>query len=808
MADEKVGRAVLEITIDDKQYKFAMDQIEKDSEKTAKKVKGIWEKQFDGSAFVKFGAIAAGAIAAVGGAIVALGQRGANIQDVATAFDVLSAKVGGSQAMLAALRDGTVGAVSDLELMTLANKALGAGLIKSVDDMGALAAGARALAKATGQDTKEAFDTLTSAIASGRTAKLKQIGLFVDSKVAVENYARSLNKATGDLTDAERATALSAATIAALRNRLKEIPPDAADFGETIDAAKARLMNFVDALSVGIAQSPVLAAGMKAAGDALSTAFGKNQEESIKTLVGWVNKFAIFLIDAAKVGVEGARFIMGAWTGMNVLFNNVMAELTGGIGFLVTAFHDWVAVAAEWDIPGARESLPVVRDLKNMVDGAAQSFRDQSAAAIESAGQQTLALDSVQNVLTKTREAMVAAGNQAVVTQQQTTSAFTGMGDGAEQAGSRTEANARKIAETFAQLQADIAINSKVGIDKRLAELDAARAKEIAGVQQLKELTAAEYDQLVALINQKYAQLTAAARTGADEIRDRHVALQNEIAMAEATGTQQRLLQIEFARQKEIEGLAFLRGNYQVEYDQLVAMVNEKYAQMTAAATGHGLTVVQAAAQMGFQTRAELSATAQRAVETYNQMKASGLFTAKQIQEAWTKAEEAKREAKGQTTQTFMAMDQALASGAMQLLGVLGEKNKTAAIAGAIINTYLAVTKAMASAPWPANLALAAGALAAGMAQVSKIRSSNPGGFREGTPGLDFMNFGRESFQPLHGDEAVVPRGSGHLLASEIAAAMPSDSAQLERLDRIASSLEDLPRTMRRALSQALMAAS
>jgi hypothetical protein len=808
MADDKIGRAVLEIVIDDKQYKFALDQVEKDSEKSAKKVKSIWEKELDGSAFVKFGAVAATAVAAVGAGIIALGQRGADLMDVAQSFDVLSRGAGGADAVIKELRAGVVGSIPDLELMQMANKVLGAGMIKTSQDMGTLTHGARALAKATGMETKDAFDTLTSAIASGRTAQLKQLGLFVDSKVAIEAYARAHNKATGDLTDAERVQALSAATLGALRDRLKEIPPDAADFGEMIGQARARVVNFVDSLSIAIAQSPVLQAGMREMGAALEAAFGSDQQAQVKTLMGFVNGLAIFLVDVAEVAVEGARFIMGAWTGMNVLFNNVMGEMSSGIGLLVTAFHDWVVVAAEWDIPGARESLPVIRDVKNMLDGATQSFRDQSAAAIQSAGEQTLALDKVQGVLTTTRAAMVAAKDSAVQMQDTTTNAFAGMGKGAEEAGTKTEANARKIAETFAQLQADIAINSKVGIDKRLAELDAARAKEIAGVQQLKELTSAEYDQLIALIDQKYAQLTATAQLSGDEIRDRHVALQNEIALAEATGTQQRLLQIEFARQKEIEGLAFLKTNYGEQYNELVTLVNEKYAQMTAAATGHGLSVQQAAAAAGFKSRAELNDTAARAVETYNQMKASGLFTSKEIEKAWVASEVAKREAKGQSTQTFIAMDQALATGAMQLLGMLGEKNKAAAIAGAIINTYLAVTKAMASAPWPANMALAAGALAAGMAQVSKIRSSQSGGFKEGTPGLDFMNFGRESFHALHGDEAIVPRGGGHMLAGEIAASLPEDSAQLAALERIAGSLEDLPATMRRALTHAMQNAA
>jgi len=46
------------------------------------------------------------------------------------------------------------------------------------------------------------------------------------------------------------------------------------------------------------------------------------------------------------------------------------------------------------------------------------------------------------------------------------------------------------------------------------------------------------------------------------------------------------------------------------------------------------------------------------------------------------------------------------------------------AIAEAAINSKLAFTRALASAPWPINIAAAAGALAAGMAQKVRIVST------------------------------------------------------------------------------------
>ena len=71
------------------------------------------------------------------------------------------------------------------------------------------------------------------------------------------------------------------------------------------------------------------------------------------------------------------------------------------------------------------------------------------------------------------------------------------------------------------------------------------------------------------------------------------------------------------------------------------------------------------------------------------------------------------------------------AGGFSKLLGELGRHNRAAAIAGrvlavaeAAINSKLAFTRALASAPWPANIPAAAGALAAGMAQKIRIIST------------------------------------------------------------------------------------
>jgi hypothetical protein len=66
------------------------------------------------------------------------------------------------------------------------------------------------------------------------------------------------------------------------------------------------------------------------------------------------------------------------------------------------------------------------------------------------------------------------------------------------------------------------------------------------------------------------------------------------------------------------------------------------------------------------------------------------------------------------------------------VFGTLGRKYKAFAIAEAIIATYMSIAKTLATTPWPFNLVLAAGAAAAGFANVAAIRASDTPAFAAG----------------------------------------------------------------------------
>lgn len=793
-----IGRAVLEIGSDTKEIKATLEEMKKSLTDTGEHAKNVSElMSFEG--IKEFAKQAGEAFIEVTKQLIELGSHGADVQDVTESFDQLAERAHTTgEDMRSALRAGVVGTISDFELMKMANAAMGNGLLKSAADAEALSNGARELGKRTGVDAKTAFETLTKAIETGRTSHLKQLGLFIDSKVATDNYAASIGKDASALTDHEKAVALSQAAMSKLKEEFKDRSP--ADFGEIVKQLVTRFENFRDQLSVAIANSPKLVAMLQSIAPAFAQAFGGDTQGLVTTVTHLAEDFGRFLITLARIAVGVADQIINAWTVLKVLFNSYMFLMVGGVELVVKWLENLVSLAAM--MPGKlgapfRAVKQSVTDIANELDGARKSFAQQNREAIDGAKAQKGALSNVDDALQKIGLAM----DKAKESTGAATKAKHDYGKATSDAASMAVANAKKIAEEEQKLRAELELAGRVGIDRRLTEIENEKQKELLKAKELTGGVGAEYTRLTQLIEAKYKEQSAAAESGADEIRDKMRTLQNELGQMNASGLQARLLQLDIERQKEIAGIQNLKLRYSKEYNEIAALINQKYKQMSAAAQGHDLTVEQAAAKAGFKTREELQRTANVAVETYQRMKESGLFTTAEVRDAFIASENAKRAATGDTHKMQMDSDQAYLEGASQLLGTLGEKNKAAAIAGAIINTYMAVTKALAAAPWPANLVLAAGALAVGMENVSKIRSTKA--YKTGTPGLDFADFGNVAPVDLHGQEAVVPRGRGHLLAAEIAAAMPQSAgmgAVVDRLDRLISLNSDLPHTMRRAM--------
>ncbi len=734
----------------------------------AAKELGFFSKSF--GAVTGVVGLASGAIGAATGAIVALGTRGAAVADVSEAFAGLSAAAGSSaDVMLGALREGTLGTISDMELMGTANKALGAGLITSSDDMRTLAAGAQMLADRTGGDTKEAFDTLTTAMASGRTAALKQLGVFVDSRVAIENYAASIGKSKDQLTDAERAHAVATATLATLRNQLQQNGPASADFGDNMAKAKVFVQNFTDNLGVAIAQSPVIRAGMQAVGAALGGAFGNSQKTQIEGIMGVVNSFAIGLTYVAQGGVVAGQVLITAWYGIKTAIGAVLTVIVGVGTAIVGLVSGIAAMGAEIPfvgdkIKGFAQGAESARVYMAELTKATAAETAEAAKGVVGHSAAAAALDKMGGAIINVRSAMQAAE----ATQVKLNKTVGDMGAAMAGAAAAAQAHAAKVADVMNQLQLKLDMVGRQGLARRLKELELAQAKEIAEIRKNGELEKVEQDKAIKLVEQRYAREVILAKAADDQVIGHRRKLEADITQLKTTGVAARIAQIEVERNAELASLSSLAATNQQEWAKQVILVIEKYKLQSQAAQGHYATVEQAAAAAGFKTRNELQASYDNAKKTYEGMLKNVKYTYAERQRAHEAMIEAQDALEGSHTLSTMQKYELISDSASSILRSLFGKSKAAAIAAALIDTAAAVVKSLAAYPWPWSLAPAAAAAAAGAAQIAKIRSQSAG-FREGTEGLTYRDFGREATALVHGPEAIVPQARVGDFAGDVA---------------------------------------
>lgn len=720
-------------------------------------------------AVTKLAAGAAGAIAATTGAVVALGVRGSKVEGIKSSFEALSqATRDSADEMLGSMRTATQGLVSDFELMSAANKAMLLGLPVTAESMGTMAKAATILGRAMNQDATKSLDDLTTALGRGSPLILDNLGLTVKVGEANEAYARQLGKSTSELTEGEKKLAFYNAAMDAAKVRLGELGDLQLSFGLRVEQAKTMVANFVDSLGLAVATSPVVAAGMDGIMAAMQGAFGGDQQQTVQKLMGHINDFAIGLTYVGQVATTAASVFVTVWSAIKTTILGVITVLSAQ----ATAVVSFVSGVAELGtkIPVVGEK---VRGFAEGADALADAMKDvtvgmaaQTAEAAKGvAGNSDLhrSIDAVSGTLINVRERMEAAKDAQV----DLTKAVKQGGDAADEVVPRTKEATAKITEAWQKLSEEIALSGKVGVDRRLTELQFGFERELDALSNLKDITDVEYEELVALVAEKYRRMTEAARLGSDEILEKTRSLHEEIALLTATGTEQELLQIEQKRDAEIAALAHLQEEYPKRYAELVALTNERYNLMSQAAQGHYQTVEQLAEAGGFKTREELEKTARVAEERYRQMAASGKYSAETLRRAQEAAEEAKRNAVGETGEFTLGMYAELTSGVLGILEAFGVRSKAAAAAGAVIQGIAAIQKAWNSAPFPLNLPGVAVVTAATLANVSRIRSSKPG-YETGTPGTHFLDYGRGADVMLHGQEAVVTKAQGASLAAMV----------------------------------------
>lgn len=186
-----------------------------------------------------------------------IADKGRNFNELAGSFKAL----GNSDADLNRLRAATQGLVSDVDLFKSANMAESLGITQQA--FGTLAESADALGDAVGIDTKEALESLTTALGTGNARLLKTLGITVDAEAAQKKYAAQLHITVDQLTDAGKKEATRAAIMEAVTTKTAKLGEGSKSLADTFQQLDIEIKNSSDRFAGLLDQSPLLIAWTK-----------------------------------------------------------------------------------------------------------------------------------------------------------------------------------------------------------------------------------------------------------------------------------------------------------------------------------------------------------------------------------------------------------------------------------------------------------------------------------------------------------------------------------------------------------------
>lgn len=337
-----------------------------------------------GATAIGLGAVAAG-IGAVTAGVISLGNQGSDVNDVADAMENFAGSAAEAEAIMTAMREGTLNTISDFNLMRTSSRLLSAGVKLNAQDFSDLSRASFVLQNQGFGPTKEILDNLTMSILRGNDRMIRRMGITVDMTSAEINYANSIGKTVDQLGPTEKLEARRIGIIDALHKKVGQLSGVHRDFGEQMEFAVAQIKNFTNELASQVAASPNVMNAVNQIGIALVNTFGGDTDQMIQSIVGWINNFAdavatygpkiITVLGQITEGISSIwQIVTKIWSLIPDWFKNMAVEaipaaaaiwgitlaikaltaaeavagltrLATGFGALVTATRNWILIA-------------------------------------------------------------------------------------------------------------------------------------------------------------------------------------------------------------------------------------------------------------------------------------------------------------------------------------------------------------------------------------------------------------------------------------------------------------------------------
>jgi len=238
-------------------------KVKKDIEgvgKAGKESQGGLKTFGDGiSSAWKIGLSAAGAIAAVGVAIKQVqdaAKEGAAFQRMEDASGSLARSLDADMGVIMdALREASLGMVSDFDLMQAASRAMMLGVSADSGELAQLVEVAALRGRAMGLSTTQAFNDIVTGIGRASPLILDNLGIVVDAEAKYQDYADSIGKTSEELTKAEKTQALLNGVLESSKGLLEATGGLTVDNAGKWEQMSAAQKNYFDLVKSDIADA-------------------------------------------------------------------------------------------------------------------------------------------------------------------------------------------------------------------------------------------------------------------------------------------------------------------------------------------------------------------------------------------------------------------------------------------------------------------------------------------------------------------------------------------------------------------------
>lgn len=466
-------------------------------------------------------ALVTAAFVAIGVAAVELGQRGADVGDVEETLQHFAGSAQEASDIMSELQRGTKGTVDSFMLAKDAAHLMSAGVKLSSTEFGTLADAAFVLSNRGLGSVQEMMTMVSDAMVTGKTKTLAMKIGVVDAGDAEERLAEKLGITVEQLSDSGKAEAKRMQIMSMLSAAVKDAGDQELDFADKVQQGKVSFQNWLDEVAKGIAESPVLAAALDAAGNAFQSAFGGDNQDAVQTIVGFVENAAIIAVDFGIAMVEVARVVHVAWSLIETIVLAVETGIVGLVDALVGIVQGVTVVAEKLGLVSA-ETVKSVSDTRVELQAMTKSLAEQTieaAKGVVGASEFDRTLDKLGGTLFQVRDGMVAAkdGTKEVSAEQDIAAN-----------------NAKILAGVNAQLTASFADQAKVAeaLAKSTKELDgiwaeyalqvskhtiSSRDEQLAAIQAVFDKQVSTLDKMDPLYKQKY---DAYAKIAEESLKD------------------------------------------------------------------------------------------------------------------------------------------------------------------------------------------------------------------------------------------------------------------------------------------------